>query len=122
MCTTCGCAAGDTTVEGRVAGHGHHNHEEAHEHALQATHAAGVSAARILRIEQDILSINSRYAADNRSYFIKHGILVLNMVSSPGSGKTTLLTRTLQEMQSEFVQSVIEGDQQTLLDAERIRA
>ncbi len=137
MCTTCGCAEGDTQIEGHAHDHSlehhhahSHNHDHSHEHshnhdhghALMATHAAGISPARILRIEQDILSKNNAYAADNKSYFKQHGMLALNLVSSPGSGKTTLLTRTLDDLKAEFSQAVIEGDQQTLLDAERIRA
>jgi len=134
MCTTCGCAEGDTQIDGHAHDHSHehgHAHEHSHDHghahnhhghALMATHAAGISPSRILRIEQDILSKNNAYAADNRGYFKQHGMLALNLVSSPGSGKTTLLTRTLEHLKAEFCQAVIEGDQQTLLDAERIRA
>lgn len=121
MCTTCGCAEGDTTIEGHTHDHSHeHNHH--HGHALMATHAAGISPSRILKIEQDILSKNNAYASDNKDYFKEHGILALNLVSSPGSGKTTLLTRTLDHLKPEFRQAVVEGDQQTVLDADRIRA
>ncbi|MDQ6997641.1 MAG: hydrogenase nickel incorporation protein HypB [Mariprofundus sp.] len=127
MCTTCGCAEGDTTIEGHTHDHAHdhghaHDHSHHHDNALMATHAAGISPSRILKIEQDILSKNNAYADDNKDYFKTHGMLALNLVSSPGSGKTTLLTRTLNDLKSEFSQSVIEGDQQTVLDAERIRA
>jgi hydrogenase nickel incorporation protein HypB len=76
----------------------------------------------MVQIEQDILSKNNLYAATNRRYFQQHGILSLNLVSSPGSGKTTLLTRTIDDLQAEYAISVIEGDQQTANDAERIRA
>lgn len=76
----------------------------------------------MVQIEQDILSKNNQYAAANRNYFQQHGILSLNLVSSPGSGKTTLLTRTIGDLQAEYAISVIEGDQQTANDAERIRA
>jgi hydrogenase nickel incorporation protein HypB len=111
MCTTCGCEHGGATIEG------HHHH--AHQH-----HAAGESDAgsRILRVEQDILSKNNAYAAENRRYFSEQGILALNLVSSPGAGKTTLLTRTLNDCQTRIPFRVIEGDQQTSLDVERIRA
>lgn len=73
-------------------------------------------------IEQDILGKNNQYAAANRDYFKQHGILALNLVSSPGFGKTTLLTETIALLQDSLVISVIEGDQQTTHDAERIRA
>ncbi|RLL54329.1 hydrogenase nickel incorporation protein HypB [Mariprofundus sp. EBB-1] len=131
MCTTCGCAEGDTTIEGHTHEHAHtHDHDHSHDHshghhhenALMATHAAGISPSRILKIEQDILSKNNAYASDNRGYFNQRNMLALNLVSSPGSGKTTLLTRTLNDLKGEVSLAVIEGDQQTVLDAERIRA
>jgi hydrogenase nickel incorporation protein HypB len=81
-----------------------------------------MSQSRMVQIEQDILSKNNQYAAANRSYFREHGILALNLVSSPGSGKTTLLTRTIEDLTSDYAMVVIEGDQQTANDAERIRA
>jgi len=131
MCTTCGCAEGDTQIEGHTHkhshdhghhhSHDHHDHAE-HEHHATAAHAPGISPSRILRIEQDILSKNNAYAATNRRHFASRGMLALNLVSSPGSGKTTLLTRTLTDLKDELPMAVIEGDQQTLLDAERIRA
>jgi hydrogenase nickel incorporation protein HypB len=76
----------------------------------------------MVRIEQDILGKNNEYAAANRRYFDEHSILALNLVSSPGSGKTTLLTKTLEDLASELYACVIEGDQQTANDADRIRA
>lgn len=81
-----------------------------------------MSQSRMVQIEQDILSKNNQYAAANRHYFREHAILALNLVSSPGSGKTTLLTRTLGDLTGEYDMAVIEGDQQTANDAERIRA
>lgn len=76
----------------------------------------------MIQIEQDILSRNNEYAAANRRYFNEQGILALNLVSSPGSGKTSLLTRTIDCLKKELPVAVIEGDQQTSNDAERIRA
>jgi hydrogenase nickel incorporation protein HypB len=76
----------------------------------------------MVQIEQDILSKNNQYAAANRRYFQERGILCLNLVSSPGSGKTTLLARTIDDTKADYAVSVIEGDQQTANDAERIRA
>lgn len=81
-----------------------------------------MSQSRMVQIEQDILSKNNQYAAANRLYFREHGILALNLVSSPGSGKTTLLTRTIADLTGDYQMAVIEGDQQTANDAERIRA
>ncbi|TWB32127.1 hydrogenase nickel incorporation protein HypB [Nitrospirillum bahiense] len=81
-----------------------------------------MSQARLIQIEADILGKNNGYAAANRARFAEAGILALNLVSSPGSGKTTLLCRTLGMLAGEFPCAVIEGDQQTSADADRIRA
>ena len=75
----------------------------------------------MVQIEEDILGRNNEYAAANRRWFGEHGVLALNLVSSPGSGKTTLLTRTVDALKAELALSVIERDQQTANDAERIR-
>ena len=76
----------------------------------------------MVSLEQDILASNNRYAEMNRQRLREGGTLALNLVSSPGSGKTTLLTRTLDALKEKFSIAVIEGDQQTSNDAERIRA
>jgi hydrogenase nickel incorporation protein HypB len=76
----------------------------------------------MVQVEQDILAKNNQYASANRSHFAEHGIFVLNLVSSPGSGKTSLLTRTIERLKDKTRIAVIEGDQQTSLDADRIRA
>ncbi len=143
MCTVCGCGEGETTIEETAKGkktgvshdhgHSHHEHDHSHEHehshhhhdygqGAAHAHAPGLSQARMVQIEEDILSKNNQYAAANRAYFAQHGVLALNMVSSPGSGKTSLLVRTIADLQDELSLSVIEGDQQTTHDAERIRA
>ena len=80
-----------------------------------------MSQSRMVEIEQNILSKNDEYAAANRTYFTEREILALNLVSSPGSGKTTLLTRTIEGLKNSLSMSVIEGDQQTANDADRIR-
>jgi hydrogenase nickel incorporation protein HypB len=80
-----------------------------------------MTQARMVRIERDILSKNNDFAGQNRTRFEEHGILALNLVSSPGSGKTTLLVKTISALQGQPL-AVIEGDQQTANDAERIRA
>ncbi|MBL8490460.1 MAG: hydrogenase nickel incorporation protein HypB [Rhodocyclaceae bacterium] len=86
------------------------------------SHAPGVSQARMLKIEQDILAKNDAYAAGNRRLLAERGVFAVNLVSSPGSGKTTLLVKTIQALGGEMPAAVIEGDQQTALDADRIRA
>ncbi|TQI80103.1 hydrogenase nickel incorporation protein HypB [Serratia fonticola] len=182
MCTTCGCASGEKTIEGEEHHHhdGHHHHHHAHhghhhdhshgEHQPPAavvihhhhyyyhqgdvhhhyagvaeaaaftpdvhpesqdlhyglgaagSHAPGIGQRRLVQIEQDVLSKNNHLAAHNREHFLAQNILVLNLVSSPGSGKTTLLTNTLHRLVGKIPCAVIEGDQQTTHDAERIRA
>ena len=109
MCTTCGCGEGKTVINGHHHGDDHHHHHH------------GEDSSRIVRLEQDILAKNNQYADANRRYFSECGILTLNLVSSPGSGKTTLLTKTLHALHNEYSLAVIEGDQQTSHDAERIR-
>ncbi len=81
-----------------------------------------MSQTRLIAIEQDILAKNDSFAAVNRQLFAAKGVFVLNLMSSPGSGKTTLLTRTLTDLKGRFPMAVIEGDQQTSFDANRIRA
>lgn len=88
-------------------------------------HVAGMSQGRMVQIEQDILGKNDRYARLNRTRFESQSLFVLNLVSSPGSGKTTLLTETIKQLQEQHTGpvniAVIEGDQQTANDADRIR-
>ena len=113
-------------------GHGHdhhhgHDHDHDHDHVHYGTgpagaHAPGMSQSRMVQIEQDILGKNNAYARANREWLADHGVFALNFVSSPGSGKTTLLVRTIEALKHEFPVVVIEGDQQTSFDAERIRA
>ncbi len=85
-------------------------------------HASGVSQGQLIELEQDILSNNNHIAAHNREHFLAQSQLVLNLMSSPGSGKTSLLTETLNRMKEVVPCAVIEGDQQTSNDADRIRA
>lgn len=111
--------------------HDHDDHDHHHDHSDEHTHdygqgpahahAPGLSQARMVQIEKNILSKNDEYASTNRAFFNERGILALNLVSSPGSGKTTTLCRTITELQEKHVCSVIEGDQQTANDADRIR-
>jgi hydrogenase nickel incorporation protein HypB len=109
MCGTCGC--GESGVRVTEVGPGHqHSHEHGHEHG------------RVVALEQDILGANDALAAANRRALAEQGVLAVNLMSSPGSGKTTLLVRTLADVGAELSMSVVEGDQETLLDAERISA
>lgn len=131
MCTVCGCSEGNVKIEGH--GHTHDDHHaHTHHHDTQAgdlhfghgpagAHAPGLSQSRMVQIEQDILGKNDQYAAQNRALFSAMSLFVLNLVSSPGSGKTTLLTETLKHLKGKMPLGVIEGDQQTANDADRIR-
>lgn len=83
---------------------------------------AGMSSERVIQIGRDILGRNDRIAADNRARFLADDMLVFNLVSSPGAGKTSLLVRAVSELKRSWQLGVIEGDQQTSNDAERIRA
>lgn len=85
----------------------------------------GMSQARAIKLETDILGANNRVAQQNRDHFEAHGVTALNLVSSPGSGKTTLLCATIEALKKHapgLHVAVIEGDQQTSFDADRIRA
>ena len=78
-------------------------------------------AARLIKLEQDVLARNALGAAKNRGYFAGRKLLALNLVSSPGSGKTTLLERTIRDIGAQRPFVVIQGDQATDRDAERVR-
>lgn len=128
MCTTCGCSDDAATVSRVDAGahHGHqhqyeHQHEHHHEHQHQHEHEHE-PATRTITLEQDILARNDLLAARNRDWLAARNILAVNLMSSPGSGKTTLLERTIADVGAELGISVIEGDQATVLDGDRIRA
>lgn len=137
MCVTCGCGGDGASLE-------HHHStpysKQARQFAnahfrlpakpavhtgvpvLEISHAPGVSHEQVLRIEQDILSGNDAQAASNRARFAMNRLFALNFVSSPGSGKTSLLVDTIRRWQARTPLAVIEGDQQTANDAQRIRA
>lgn len=123
MCTTCGCGEGETKFDGEAHSHAY---VKAHEHGslMQSRSHAHLhtQTSRMVQVEQDILAKNNQYATDNRRTFAERGIFALNLVSSPGSGKTSLLTRTIARLKGKMPIAVIEGDQQTSLDADRIRA
>ena len=125
MCETCGCGfdnngpsilkPGEHKHDHPHDGDNHHHEEHSHDHSHDHTH-------KVLKIEQDILQNNQVLAARNRGYFEAKNIFALNLVSSPGSGKTSLLERTLTVLKDTIPFYVIEGDQQTFNDANRIDA
>ena len=118
MCATCGC--GDDSAVITLAGDGHHDHphDHPHDHSHEHTHVH----TETISLEQKVLAKNDRIAEQNRAWLAERNILALNITSSPGAGKTTLLERTIGALAGQWAVSVIEGDQETLLDAERIRA
>jgi hydrogenase nickel incorporation protein HypB len=148
MCVVCGCTdAGQTGAEDRapVPAHDHppehgqvpgdRDHGSVHVDPQHGDLDFGAGAARVsipgmsqqraIKLEADILGVNNRAARRNRQHFAAHGVTVLNLVSGPGSGKTTLLCATIEALRARapsLVVSVIEGDQQTSFDADRIRA
>ena len=118
MCTTCGCGNPDGPPGGHHHGEDGHDHHHPHGHGHTHDHEG---ETRRIAVEQDILAKNDAYAAANRTLLGERAILALNLVSSPGSGKTTLLLRTIEALRDEVAITVIEGDQQTSQDADRIR-
>jgi hydrogenase nickel incorporation protein HypB len=99
-----------------------HEHSHGHEPALEPAHAHAHEHGTSVTLEQDILAKNQLLAERNRGWLAGRSILALNLVSSPGAGKTRLLERTIRDLGDTLPLTVIEGDQATLNDAERIRA
>lgn len=135
MCGTCGCAdpaneVSMTDTETGVKtllkhdhthGKGHdHDHGDHHHDGDEKPHVHG-PGGEIISLEAAILGKNDQFAAQNRGWFDGRGVIALNIVSSPGSGKTTLLEATIRRMKGDRDIAVIEGDQMTANDAERIR-
>jgi hydrogenase nickel incorporation protein HypB len=107
MCATCGC---DDPAGTRVT--------VPHAHPHPHSHADGVET---ITLEQQVLAKNDLLAAENRAWLAGRDILTINLMSSPGAGKTTLLERTIRDIAARRPVAVVEGDQETLLDADRIR-
>ena len=101
MCGTCGCGVPE------------HDHEHGHDHTHEHPHTVS--------LEERVLGHNDELAARNRAWLAGRGIVAVNLMSSPGSGKTTLLERTVRELPPGRTVAVLEGDQETALDADRIR-
>ncbi len=129
MCDTCGCGQGAKPVkitkpgEAETSEHSHevHNHGFHHDQNHQHDHPHDHGRERLIQVEEDILSKNKLLASRNSGYFEAKGVVAMNLMSSPGSGKTTLLELTIKALKGKLPVAVIEGDQQTLNDAERIK-
>jgi hydrogenase nickel incorporation protein HypB len=146
MCGHCGCGSEakataldlqtgeEIEMESRVHDHDHdHRHAHEHGHGHEHVHADGsrhshphrpddAPGAEMLTLQTRILAKNDAFADKNRAWFRGREILALNLVSSPGSGKTTLLERTIKDLKDKFKLFVVEGDQATARDGDRIRA
>lgn len=151
MCATCGCGDDAGTRVSDVEGtlyplaaphehphdhgdehpqdhdHGHehthdHNHGHEHTHDHDHGHSHAPDGRTIISLEENLLAKNDLLAARNRGWLEGRGIRAFNVMSSPGAGKTTLLVRTIRELAGELDIGVVEGDQETSLDADRIRA
>ncbi len=142
MCVTCGCSDDaeakisnlqtGTVVAIKPESETHHHHTHVlpdgkvvtHSHSHDINEASQIHAkihGKTISLEHEILGKNNLIAAQNRGWFKGRNILALNLVSSPGSGKTTLLTRTINDLKKQLSLSVIEGDQETTNDAEKIK-
>ena len=116
MCNTCGCG----NVEGvvlRRPGESQPVHQHEHRDQHHDPHSKN-----IIEIQTDVLQANNNIAAHNREHLRDKNIFAMNLMSSPGSGKTTLLEATIKALIDKYSWSVVEGDQQTTLDADRIHA
>src|SRR5689334_7069179 len=137
MCATCGCGDETNTRISTLEGFQstlEHTHEHVHPHSHDDEHVHPHSHEHhphdhdhdhhptTLTLEQNLLAKNDLLAARNRGWLEGRGIRALNVMSSPGAGKTTLLVRTLTDLGGRLQAGVIEGDQETSLDADRIRA
>ncbi len=125
MCATCGCDSNGTTTMHDPNNHEHIDEQQSAIRNPQSAMAEGhvhFNQKKIVEVEKDILYQNNLLAERNRGYFDAKNIFALNLVSSPGSGKTTLLEKTLLDNKGSLSSYVIEGDQQSTRDADRIHA
>ncbi|MDZ7740124.1 MAG: hydrogenase nickel incorporation protein HypB [Bacteroidales bacterium] len=129
MCDICGCGDVTGTVHHHQKDHNHeqphtHDHQQphTHDHEQSGTHDHENTGEAEISVGRDILDINNKIAKRNRGFFKARNIFSVNIMSSPGSGKTTLLEKTLTDLKGKAGFYVIEGDQQTSMDADRIRA
>jgi len=114
VCGTCGCGADvRLLVPSEPVQPGHHHHED-------HTHSRGDDEARTIVLQEKVLARNDALAEQNRDWLRRRNVLAVNLMSSPGAGKTTLLERTAGDLSGVTI-SVIEGDQETALDADRMR-
>lgn len=123
MCQDCGCGNVESVkIDGQETQTGHHHHHGDHQHDHQHSHEHEHDHdSRELSIEKDILYKNNQIAWHNRQHFIANQVICSNWISAPGSGKTAILERMIRDIGDKTPIAVIEGDQQTENDANRIR-
>ena len=127
MCATCGCDGPGAIVHDVIgpgaAHHGHdHDHDHDHDHGHVHDHVLAPADDRTVVLQQKVLAKNDAIADRNRAFLAGRGVVMVNLMSSPGAGKTTLLERTARDLAGRPRIGVIEGDQETALDASRISA
>lgn len=118
MCTTCGCGNNSQVYISNPEEN--NNFQNLKLQNTSPINNENELNKKVIQLEIDILDQNNQLASQNAHHFLKENIFALNMVSSPGSGKTSVLERTIKDLKNELVFSVIEGDQQTSNDANRI--
>jgi hydrogenase nickel incorporation protein HypB len=124
MCATCGCDGPGAVIHALQPDHAHdHDHPHSHEpdHA-QPGQVLAPPDDRTVILQQRVLAKNDAIADRNRAWLAERGVVMVNLMSSPGAGKTTLLERTARDLAGRLRIAVIEGDQETALDASRISA
>jgi len=127
MCVVCGCNSTDSSesVSRRAQGSNARTDALHFGAGVAQVSVPGMSQERAIKLEADVLGANNAIAKQNRHHFESHGVTAFNLLSSPGSGKTTLLCATIEALRKrcpDLPVAVIEGDQQTSFDADRIRA
>ncbi|MET1019205.1 MAG: hydrogenase nickel incorporation protein HypB [Microterricola sp.] len=123
MCATCGCGEADVRVDGETGEYLHvHEDGTVHAHGADHTHTHEQPHTHTIDLEMAVLAKNDELAQANRAWLAGRRIAAVNLMSSPGAGKTTLLERTIKEQGAGRPIAVVEGDQETVYDAERIRA
>ena len=120
MCATCGCDGAEPVI--RLLSGDDHPHADGHGHDHGHEHVVASAGRRTVELQEKVLAKNDDLARANREWLRRRGVFMLNLMSSPGSGKTTLLERTARDLAGQVAIAVIEGDQETMLDAKRIQS
>ena len=120
MCSECGCQGSQAGSRREALNSHRQGSDEDCDGETDEAVVVGRGGVRILKLAANVMEENARYAEQNRRHLRERGVRMFNVVSSPGAGKTTLLLRSISDLKDRLSISVIEGDQQTTRDAERI--